>query len=559
MKPAISVLFCLLLCGALCFSVMAASETTHLDSAAIVGQDGSCAVSLVIRLHLEETVTDLTFPLPAGAKDVLLGGSFVTTHVSDTCVLAQLPNLTAGDYNFTLSYRLDDVVSRENGTAQMQIPLLSGFAYPIRSMDFSLQFPGEITESPRFFSGYHQENIASSISFTVSGNTLSGSVHEALKDHETLVLTMPVDPEMFPLVTDLEPVLDVWEAVTLTLCLLAAAYYALTLMPQLHRRSRCFSPPDGITAGEVGTCLTGTGVDLTLMVLTWAQLGYLQLEVASKRRVVLHKKMEMGNERNQTEMRAFQALFSRRSSVDGTGVHYAKLYRKLRLQTPLTKQLFKPNSGSPMIFRALSCAAGGFSAVNLGLAMTEHSVGRVLLAVLACLCCGIFSYFIQNACQCLPLRNKLPMALGLGCAGVWIALGAMTGQLGVAAPMVIFQAIFGLGIAFGGRRSERGKRSMSDLLGLRHYMLHANTFELQQRLTANSNYFFELAPYALALGVDRRFARRFGKAKMPECGFVVTRQDTPVTATQWANLLRQITEALNIRQRKLPYERITKG
>lgn len=558
MKRAISILLCLLLSLSLCVSVMAASETTNLRGDAVVGEDGTCAITLTFQLHLEDTVTDLTFPLPLGAKDVLLGGSFVTTHVTENHVLVQFPNLTAGDYSFTLTYRLDEVLFWEEGGAQLQLPLLSGFAYPIVAMEFSLQLPGQITENPVFTSGYHQENIASAISCQITGNTLTGSVNETLKDHETLLLTLAVDPEMFPLVSDLEPLMDTWDAVALCLCLLAMIYYLLTLMPQLHGRSRCFSPPDGITAGEVGTCLTGTGVDLTMMVLTWAQLGYLQLEVVSKRRVILHKKMEMGNERNQTEIRAFQALFARRICVDGSGVHYAKLYRKLSLQTPLTKELFKPNSGKPMIFRVLSCAAGAFSAGNMGLAITEHPVGQVLLTVLVCLFCGIFSYFIQTGGKCLPLRNKLPMVLGIGCAGVWVALGCLTGHLAMVLPMVIFQTICGLAIAFGGRRSELGKRSLAQVRGLRHYMIHSNAFELQQRLVANSNYFFELAPYALALGVDRRFARRFGKAKMPECGFVVTHQSRPVTASQWAALLRQITDALNLRQRKLPYERLTR-
>lgn len=559
MKRAISIIFFLLLSLSLCVSAVAASEATKLAGEATVGEDGSCAVTLMIQLHLDTTVTDLTYPLPVGAKDVLLGGNFVTTHVTESQVLVQLPNLTAGDYSFTLSYRLEDVLQREDGTAQLRLPLLSGFSYPVRAMEFTLHLPGEITGAPVFSSGYHQEHIADAISYEISGNTLSGSVGELLKDHETLLLTMEVDPDQFPLVTDLEPLLDTWDAVVLTLCLLAILYYLLTLMPQIHSRGRCISPPDGITAGEVGTCMTGTGVDLTMMVLTWAQLGYLQLEVVSKRRVVLHKKMEMGNERNQTETRAFQALFARRSSVDGSGVHYAKLYRKLALQTPLTKELFKPNSGKPMIFRVLSCAAGAFSAVNTGLSMTQHSVGRVLLAILVCLFCGFSSYLIQSAGKCLPLRNKRPLVLGIGCAAAWIVLGSLTGQLGAALTMVIFQTVCGLAIAFGGRRSELGKRSLAQIRGLRHYMIHSNTFELQQRLAANSNYFFELAPYALALGVDRRFARRFGKVKMPECGFIVTRQSAPVTAAQWATLLRQITDALNLRQRKLPYERITKG
>lgn len=557
MKRVCLLCFCVFLVFSLSVSAMAATEATRLESQAAVGEDGSCSVTLTIQLHLDATVTELTFPLPADAEDVLLGGSFVTTQALQDRVLVQLPNLTAGDYTFTLTYRLPQVVSRETEGAQVMIPLLSGFAYPVSYLECAVTLPGPIETAPVFISGYYQEDIASVISAEVTGNTLKAAVEMPLKDHETLVLMIPVEAEYFPLVENLEPLMDTWDAIVLSCAALAVVYYLLSLRPQVHRRSRCFSPPDGISAGEVGTCLTGTGMDLTLMVFSWAQMGYLQIEVQGRHRVILHKKMEMGNERSQEEIHAFQTLFSKRSFLDGSGVHYARLYRKMALQAPLTRQLFKPNSGKPMIFRLLSCAAGCFSGVKLALALTEHPVGQVMLTILVCLLCGIFSYVIQAGGKCLPLRNKLPMVLGLVCVGVWIGLGVLSQSLSVALPMVIFQMLCGVALAFGGRRSELGKRSLAQVWGLRHYMVRGNNFELQQRMQANSNYFYELAPYALAMGVDKRFARRFGKTKLPECGFLITRQTPPETASQWAALLRQVADTLNARQRKLPYERIT--
>ena len=88
-------------------------------------------------------------------------------------------------------------------------------------------------------------------------------------------------------------------------------------------------------------------------------------------------------------------------------------------------------------------------------------------------------------------------------------------------------------------------------------MCRASTFELQQRLQANGNYFYSLAPYALALGVDKRFARRFGKVPLPDCGFLILPGKQPTTTAQWAALLRQITDDLNARQKRLPYDHLT--
>ena len=559
MKRAFFLCICLLLVLSMGVSVMATTQADQIRQETQVAEDGSCVITLDIRLYLEETVTDLTFPLPADAENVLLDGSYVTTRVVGERLLVQLPNRTAGDYRFRITYGLRNVVSRESGQAQVRLDLLSGFAYPIQDLEFSVTLPGEIQHEPLFSSGYHQEDISDTIATDISGNSLHGKVLSPLKDHETLVLTLPVDPALFPLVSNLEPLIDFWDGLVLGLALLSILYYCMTLKPQFHRVESSFCPPEGITAGEVGVCLTGTGLNLTLMVLTWAQLGYLHIEMKDKRHVILHKKMDMDNERSPWEVRTFQALFGNRQSIDGCGVHYARLYRKAGLQAPLTRQLFKPSSGKPMIFLLLTCAAGAFSGVKLGLSLTEHPAGQVLLTILVCLICLAFSYFIQAGGKCLPLRGKMPLVLGISCGIAWIALGAVTGQLAIALPMVIFQLLCGVAIAFGGRRSELGIQILAQIRGLRQYMVRANAFELQQRLQANSNYFHELAPYALALGVDKRFARRFGKAQMADPGFLTVKGAQPVTAAQWATLLRQVNDALNARQRKLPYEQITKG
>ena len=156
-----------------------------------------------------------------------------------------------------------------------------------------------------------------------------------------------------------------------------------------------------------------------------------------------------------------------------------------------------------------------------------------------------------------PLRDKTPLWVAGICSILWIVLGILSGQVAIALPNVLFQLISGLAIAFGGRRSERGKRCVSNIRGLRHHMVRANTFELQTRLEANPFYFYELAPYALALGVDKRFARRFGKTKLVEAGFLHSTDHRAETASQWAALLRQTADLLNARQKRLPYERLT--
>ena len=120
--------------------------------------------------------------------------------------------------------------------------------------------------------------------------------------------------------------------------------------------------------------------------------------------------------------------------------------------------------------------------------------------------------------------------------------------------MVLFQFIAGVAAAYGGKRSEMGLRYLRQIRGLRRHMLTTSTFDMQQLAHPNPYYFYELAPYALVLGVDRQFARRFGKVLLPEDSFLQCGTARSMTPAQVAARLRTVADVLNERQKRLPYE-----
>ncbi len=547
-----------LLLGLMCMPAAAAEGgSASLKTELILASDGSAQVTTTVSLQLEQLPQDLTYPIPLSAQNVQLNGTNARTRADGTCLQVLLPGASAGNTSFVLTYRLPDAVqSEKNGRVQLQLQLLSGFAYPIRQMEFSVQLPGAIEGNPLFSSGYHQGAIADRLMYSLDKNTLTGAVTQVLMDHETLSVTLEADSRLFPAWNVREPLLTGWDWAVLALVAVACIYYLVFLLPVIPRRVRCCTVPDGISAGEVGTCITGCGPDLTMMVITWAQLGYLRLQI-DRDRVLLHKQMDMGNERSHFEMRAFQSLFRSRSLVDGTSYHYAKLCRKVAAQTPQLAQLFLPSSGNPRIYRIAATAAGAVSGLSMGLAFTDRLELQVLLGLILALLCGTFSYFIQSGGKCLPLRSKTPLYFAIGCCILWLGLGIAMGQPLRSAPMVLFQFISGFAAAYGGRRSERGKRCLAQIMSLRRFMVSAPGPELQRMLGSNPNYFYELAPYALAMGVDKTFSKRFGKVPLPDCSFLETGSHREMTAQELARQLARAADMLNALQKRLPYERLT--
>ena len=341
------VLFILCLC-LLTTAVHAAGSASELQSNAFVASDGTCRISMEIRLTMDGTETDLRFPLPSSAKDITLNGSAAKTSRSDSRRWVDLSSAVygAGNYTLFLQYSLPDLVTSQgkNGLI-LTLPLLSGFAYPIDRMDFSITLPGAPEEQPTFTSTYHAESWDSLMEYTVEGNVISGHFFRGLNDHENLTMTLKVSNSMFP-----QGIVKRWslsydDLIQYALILLALVYWLLFLRCPLPRRARRLQAPDGMTAGQLGCCLAGLGVDFSMMVLSWARMGYLSVYMDRHDRVLLYKTMDMGNERSEFEVRTFKTLFGKRDKVDGGGEHYARLGRKAGKTIPDARCGFRIFSG----------------------------------------------------------------------------------------------------------------------------------------------------------------------------------------------------------------------
>ena len=555
MKAIAKILLLLLCVSLLCLPASAVSGANSVETTAVVEPDGSCYVTLRFQLRLEQE-EKLTLPLPAQAKEVRLNGRLRTPTQQGSQTVLELPRLSAGVHTVEISFRLAGVVTEKSGVLLAEVPLLTGFSYPVESFSCTVTLPAAPVEQPSLISGYYGETIASQMQVQVRDNVISCSSTAPLKDRETLVIQCRGDKQMFPDFSARQSLLGGWESAIVILLAVGFVYYLVALLPVIPRRIRSFSPPDGLAAGDLGTCLTGCGMDLTMMVFSWAQLGYLTIETDGRTKVWLCRRMEMGTERSDFENKCFRTLFGQRQTVDGSSLHYALLCRKMAAKSPLLRQIYRSRSGNPRIVGALGIAAGVCSGVLLSQGVYTAGVGTVFLALAMALLCGLLSAGIQSGSRCIPLGNKMPIWLGFLCAGLWVFLGYLMNNLTLALVMVLCQGITGLAAALGGRRSEAGQQYVAQIRGLRHHLTRSSVFEMQQCLEKNPAYFFDLMPYALALGVEKPFARRFGKAAVPECSFLEAPVRSNLTPYQWACLLRHVADCLNRRQRRLKLEQL---
>ena len=547
--------FLLIFC--LSFSAFAANDVERAGLIATVAEDGSCQVTLTISLRMEQTDRTMRYPVPGNAQNVLLNGSPVGTYYANGVQQVDLSGVILADaqqVTFTLQYTVTTVVSG----SQVQLPLLSGFQLPVNYLDFTVKLPGDIQGKPAFSSTYHQSDIEKDLSWNYAGDTITGRSLNQIKDYESLYLYVPVSNGMFSVDTVGLFSTDVHK-IGMWICgILAVVYWLffLRVFPPKLRRST--QPPQGHTAGSLGSVLTLDGTDLSLMILSWAQMGYVVLEARRDHKVLIHYAMGMGNERSEFEQRTFNKLFNRRSVIDTGSLQYASLCKTVAAQAGPARSLIHKRSGNMLILRILTALFGLFAGMFAGLCLPLTGFLQVFLAITYSAAGFLCAWGIQNGTQGLILWRPYRLKTGIAAFVLWLALCTVANVLVFGIFTALIFLFFGLLGTYGGRRTEEGKRTLEQVLGLRKHLRTLDRDAVSHIQAQDPEYFHNMLPYALALGADTLFARRFNKEKLPDCPYIVGITGGR-TAMEYSTLFRQIHESMNARYRQLSREQIGKA
>lgn len=547
MRRIIALILCLFLFTT---TVSASNGVSSASSSGSVTSSGTCQITLTATIRLDSPDSSLVFPLGVDVSGVSLNGGSagLTKENGITCVKLNHLKDQTGAFPITIHYTVNSIVTTdaETGIQTITIPLLYGFEYPVEQMRFSVSMPGEFDAAPVFLSGYHEQDIERSITYSITGTTITGTVDVPLKDRETLFLTIQAPDGMFPKsqAAGGSLVFDAW---AMGICAGLALLYWFATMARLPSWPTYRStPPDGVCAGMVGSYLTRKPADLTMMVIHWAQLGYLIMHLDDNGRVILHKKMNMGNERSNFERRCFRSLFGKKQMMDATGYRYSRLYDATARASRRYAAGYRKDSGNPLLLRILSTGVGLFAGIAMGDLVSTAPAWRIIWMILLGILSTAASWQIQKGMFCLRQPDKQDLIYGAIFAAAVLGAGlVIKDALLYAGVAVGWSALAGIMGAWGGRRTENGVRTYSDLTGLRRYMKKVTRAELLRILRSNPDYYYELIPFAYAMGIDRKFSKQFESLRIPACSWLVTGMAPARTPEEWYPLLREAVEAMD--------------
>lgn len=544
------------------------SSASKIDLYCTVNPDGDCLVSMTVNLKLDGADAGLQFPLPRNAEKITVNGSSIPTSRMDSRTLVSVGQITGGmtgefpiRFDYTIPKAVGMVTDTKNQLStlsltrlQLTLPMLCGFDYPVEEFSFVVTLPDDITSTPNFTSTYQQVGFASNLKLVTSGNMLTGSSVNPLNDHESVTMTLLVPRDMFPSVRVYQRTGNP-ELIPMGIFIgLALVYWLLFLRTLPPPRQRTTVPPEGICAGELGCRLTMSGGDLTMMVLSWAQMGYLVIQPKGSK-VFLHKQMDMGNERSLFEIRVFQTLFNNRNVINCCNPGYAKMCKKTAGMIPGEKNMCHPRSGSRKIFRILLCISQAFCGMCMAMNMTSITVLQILFTVIFGIAGVISAWKLHEFAMYLFSRDRLHRWIALGIAIFWLLLGLIAGQPWIPLASVAVQLLLGFLAAFGGRRTTLNRSEAGEILAVRRFLRSIPRPEAARLLKSDPEYFFRMAPYAIALGVEKPFAAAFGRRPLEPCPYLIVRSDEGRTAEQWMRLLTQTATLMDSRYRLMQVER----
>ena len=204
-----------------------------------------------------------------------------------------------------------------------------------------------------------------------------------------------------------------------------------------------------------------------------------------------------------------------------------------------------------MIFRLISLGIGLFSGISLAKAFAPDTTWQVIFSIFLSGMGMVISWLIQAGARSMFLRHRLDGVLAILAGILWLLLGKWAGEENVAIYVIVSQFLTGIFSAHGGRRTEAGTYLRNEILGLRQYLKRIPEEDLRRVTANNPDYYFTMLPYAMALGADGAFSRRFGQRKMPPCPYITVDGSDTMTARQWNFQIKQMVRILDDRQYKM--------
>lgn len=525
--------------------VSAADSTINkMDVVCNVNRYGDCDLTITAEVYFATPSGEIWLPVGTEARSIDASGYRVSKKVVDgnTWLVLRNSTGTTGTRTFVISMKkIRNVTLNDDKTQTLDAELVNAlWTWPFAEMSFLVTMPKEFEARPTFLSGYYADGIH--VEYEVEGQTIRGTVPGGLLDQESVTMQMNLPKGYFRLRNRQGGTATVDLVLMAVVAVLCVGYWFQTMRNPFPRQQNRKVSPDGIYAWEFPYVANCGSPDPALLMTEWATLGYLTISVGAGGRITLRARIPMSNERKPHEIRAFAALFRKGRICAADTPRFRKIGRKAArsCRSYWNRRLFDKASGNTKLLELGAAVIFGlswFRAVDLMLPVWTL---RVLLLI-PVLPLGIGAgHILQKSLQDLarkkPGSHLLPAVLILVTSLVLSAFGGILITLAA----LFFEILVVAGTYYGGKRTADGMERIAQIRAFRQYLRSANIHHLQLMLNQDNQYFYDVLPYAEALGMGKRFAKRFANIPLEPCAWLDDPRHQGTTALDFYRRYRKI-------------------
>lgn len=469
----------------------------------------------------------------------------LSDHKYDTTDFTEGVQIKIGDKNKYANtneiYKFQyEIVTRDldlNGLQMLFMNIISGGWNTVtHSVEFQINMPKEFDRSKLQFDS--PEGVTSeskgALSFVVTGKTISGTYSADLNPGEAITVLLNLPNDYFHFISN--NVYGLYAMITS--CIIAVIMATLFFIfgkddPLID--SVEFHAPSGVTSAEVGVIIDGVANDgdVISLILDWGRRGLITI-TDKEDSLILTKKSDLEATARGYERHMFDELFKNRDEVNIDTLK-DKFYTTIgRVEKMLDKYF---NSKKRRLFTESSltvqtiCLMLSFLPIGITSFMLYYCyyydmvVGLIWVAIDAITIIGATAImvYMDNRRYMHKWYTKLLLYIAVGVLFtipviilVYIAADTNT-NIGYPIVSIVANILVILVVRFMKKRTEYGNQILGQVIGLRNFILVAEQDRLQELVDENPYYFYDILPFAYALGLTDVWNDHFKNLTIQPC------------------------------------------
>ncbi len=391
----------------------------------------------------------------------------------------------------------------------------------IENVTFNITMPKPFDKTKLgFSSGYETSTSSSNVNYTVTGNTINGSLRNKLYSSQALTVRLTLPEGYFVgASSNFDFLILLKIGISIVFVLIAFGLWNKYGKDEEVVETVEFYPPNGMNSADLGFIYKGHSEarDIISLLIYLANKGYLKIEeyeektlkvIKSKKFKIIKVKEYDGD--NEDEKTFFKSLFLFKNEVTKSDL-YNKFYLTLQQiasninRKENKEKIFEKASLGKRIFILAMIIIVFLFMRGVAIPRAENMEGFVTIIVMMIMLL-IILYKKPNICT-ITLASIAFVGVGFFSRAIDIVSnGAYLIEFIIESICIVLLIIF-LGIIR--KRTKYGTQMLGRIQGFKYFLETAEKPQLEELVMKNPEYFYNILPYTYVLGISNKWMKKF--------------------------------------------------